>query len=116
MQRAALLCSFALLLAGCEPRLRFDQAQLLREINESGGISNLVAAGVIHQVEVRDGGVSLIVGPAFDQLSYDRKMTFVRTVADLVGPTRGGDHFLLYDSQTDKKVGAWRGAGGLQLD
>jgi len=115
MHRLCLLCALVLV-AGCSPALKFDKNQLLREINESGGISNLVSAGVIHRIEVRDEGVSLIVGPAFYRLPFEKKALFVGTVAGLVGPSRGGDHFMLYDSQTDKKVGAWRGADGLVLD
>lgn len=94
----------------------FDQAQLLKEVNQSSSISVLVAARAIHRVDIWTGGVSLIVGPAFYPLSFENKTATVKTVADLVGPERGGDHFLLYDWRTNKNIGAWRGENGLNLE
>lgn len=113
---ASAVLALLVLASGCGKRISFDQNQLLREINESGGISNFVATGVFHRIEVRSDGVSLIVGPMFYRLPFEKKALYVQTVSGLVGPSRGGDHFLLYDWQTDKKVGSWMNPGGLQLE
>jgi hypothetical protein len=93
----------------------FDQTQLLKEINESSSISYLVSTKVVHRVEIRADGVSLIVGPAFYRLPFENKIVTAQTVSSIVGPSRGGSHFLLYDWQTDKKVGSWMDPGGLNL-
>jgi hypothetical protein len=100
----------------CLTTKRFDQTELVRELNDSGGITGLIRDGVFHKIEVREGGISVVVGPLFYRLPFEKKAMFVKTVAGFVGPDRGGDHFILYDWRTDKKIGAWRGEQGLNLE
>lgn len=91
-------------------------AALIAEISSSAEVAELTRVGILHKVQVADWGVAVVVGRNFGQLTFDQKSTAIGMVARVVGPSRGGDHFLLYDPMDNSKLGAWRGAKGLDLD
>jgi len=106
------------LAASCarEPRnTRTEQDAITADVNRSFEIDNLRESGALSRIEIGGSGIAVIVGPAFERLSFYDKSRALAVVARVVKPERGGDFFVLYDSRTNKKVGTWVNNEGLKL-
>lgn len=93
----------------------YSKSQLMDDINNSSQLRQLKDAGVIYRIESIGSGVAVVVGSTFYSLAFDQKKGACMMVASVVGETRGGDSFVLYDYRTNKKVGFWSSQYGLDL-
>jgi hypothetical protein len=97
------------------PTKIFDSENARYWVDRSDVIHDLIASGVLYRVDTESYGVSVIVGARFSEIPYDDKVSAAKVIQGTVGIGNGGDHFLLYDWRTNRKVGAWRGTEGLVL-
>lgn len=95
---------------------KYDEQQLVTDLNTSSQLSALRDAGIVQQVQSFGTGVSVVIGPSFYSISFEQKASPLRNVSAIVGASRGGDHFILYDWRTDKRVGSWSEQYGLKLE
>ena len=77
-------------------------------------IDQLIHEGIVHRLDVRSGGATLVVSPAFSLLSFDDKATFT-SVVWAYASTEASESIVIdiRDSRTNKRVG-WHTEFGLE--
>jgi hypothetical protein len=93
----------------------FSVSELRSNLDNSPRITALIAVGMLHEIHVSSYGIDVVIGPQFSEASFEDKVAAMQLLAAIVGPTRGGDRFRLYDWRDHEKVGAWSKADGLEL-
>lgn len=80
-------------------------------------IQKLLDRGIVHEVEYRSSGSTISVRPAFYSLSFDDKQAFVSAIAtEAYRRSERADVARIVDSRTNKKVGSFSFAFGLDLE